>query len=604
MSWLLFCFLPGLAGASLVLARLIQRGGHIEPHRFGALRWCGAVALSVFAVTRPDPNRFAVWRSLVRDAPVAAQALAGLALALAPGVLIADAFVANGRSRRAIGLLAAASALWAVVYPQLPMHLSAPDFDDFFVVGKFVGATLPTWFNDKPFFAVWDYAYRALEPLARSGVLERFRINGWYALLYVVATGLWVERCLAALPDAIAPRVRRWVPWIATLHLGPVVLSHTLAYELPCAATILALSLLLERLRTSARAVDPLAIVAVLATARVLQAGGHNASAMAWLPVQAQGLLALRARGHGGGVLAWGAAIAASAAVDIGHRGFGALHGTARLFDRGRFEFVLRNGWAPLGVLVVMAAFHHRRAEGAGALGRWVADAWRAPRMTHTAACFLAAGAAIYLSANQDNLGLPIPGRWNMEQGRPWNFGTNHARYALFFYPALAALLAGAALPLRHIALPLLAAFPLCWNLAYVTHFYRSPPGFPLEEASYHRNTRYLAAARLRLAQRPREVTFLPIPRDHGDNFLARVAQPGLTVTPLCPTDRSTSDAPLLLSAHTLAVLDQERAPPELVRITTEDVALSPRDVVAAAPLAAWCARPALRPKAPEDITP
>ncbi|MFO0603390.1 MAG: hypothetical protein U0324_09465 [Polyangiales bacterium] len=592
-------FLPALAAASLGLAWALRRARWGE-RGGGTAAWLATLAFACLAVRWPDANRHRVWAALVRDAPVAAQSLAGVALALAPGVLVAEAWLASAPSRLAWALLAAACGAWAAVYPALPMHLSAPDFDDFFVVDKFLGVVARDWGNDKPFFTVWDYAYRALEPLAALSPLERFRVNGWFALVYTVGLGLWLRRCFEALPDGPA---RRALPWLLALHLGPVVLSHTLSYELPCGAWVVAVALLLERLHESSA--PPLAVIAALALARSLQAGGHNATAAAWLPVYAHGVLVLRARGASAGEVAWGVVLGASGAAGFARGELGAVTNTVSGFDAARFGRVLAWGWAPLAACVASAAAALRWREGAGAVKRWALDAWRAPRATHAAAVYLAAGAFIYLSANQDNLGLPRPGAFALERELPWDYGANHARYALFFYPALVAMLGAAALRAKPLGLALLALFPPWWNGAYVTRFYRPPPGHALIEGGYHGNSRYLALARARL-RGLRSVAYLPIPRDHGDHFLALAARPDLKVSSVCGRGVGPGE-PMIITSHTADVLRREGAPPGFAELAREDVTLTTAGALPPTALARWCERPSLRPRvhfSEEPITP
>lgn len=607
MPWIFFAFLPLLAAIAFGLAQAWRRAplrSDDTADGRGLHLFALALTLSVLAVSWPSSHRYRVWLYLVRDAPVALQSLAGLALALAPGVIAAEAWLDSKPSRAGNALLALATAAWTVFYATLPMHLSAPDFDDFFVVGKFIGAVEPDWLNDKPFFTVWDWAYRALEPFSRWGILERFRINGWFALVYIVATGLWVERCLDALPDTVAPRLRRPVAWLATLHLGPVVLSHTLAYELPSATAILTTSLLLERIRASSRRSAVLDALIVMAVARSLQAGAHNASSIGWLAVYAQGLMVMRARGATAGELVWAAVLAVSAASDVTHRETVALRDTARNFNPERLHDVTRYGLAPLAGLVGAAGLFHTVDAGLGGVWRWVLDAWRAPRTSHAAAASLAVGAAIYCFANQNNFGFPLPGQTAIARDKPWDYGPNHARYAMYFYPAFIALAVSLALRLRLLGLALLCVFPVAWNYAYLARFYRGSESYPPERASYHRNTRYLTAARAHLRPRPRVVAWIPIPRDHGDNFLARAAAPGIALWSVCSPTPRPPGAMLFVSAHTTSVLALERAPAALLRAPVDVVAVMSPDALDRAALTTWCARTDLHHNPREEDLP
>ncbi|MGH7295680.1 MAG: hypothetical protein ACRELB_12130, partial [Polyangiaceae bacterium] len=277
--------LLALAGLTLALA-LIHRLAARARHRYGpapgpplssglaglarAAGWASAALLTALAVTWPDGNTYERYEAMLVATPLRLQALAGLALAIVPGFVALEAWLARPRSRVAHFVLAAVVVAWAAIHARLPIHLSAPDFDDFFVVDKLASRIDPGWFNDKPLFTFWDFPYRWTLG-SGAGPLACFAINGWFALVYVVLTGLWLERALPELLGDKWPRspwIRAWLPWLAAFWLGPVVLSHTVAYELACAAWVLAACLVLEELRTAPRLPPAFLALAVLALAR------------------------------------------------------------------------------------------------------------------------------------------------------------------------------------------------------------------------------------------------------------------------------------------------------------------------------------------------
>lgn len=520
-----------------------------------AAAWLAALMLSVLAVSWPDGDSFAQWRFWLVTMPANTQRSLGLALALAPAYAVAQSWLAAPRSRTTHTLAAVACAAWVVFYARLPMHLSSQDFDDFFVVGKFVGAVTPGWFNDKPLFTFWDLPYRLYE--GTGDALERFRINGWFALVYLAAAGLWIERMLPDLLEpSLAARAPRWVPFAAALQLGPVVLSHSLFYELPCAAWVLSLSLLLERMRDAPTRPHTLEPVAVLALARLLQAGGHNATAMAWLPVYLHGFIVLRSLRASHGALAWAAALLASGVLDLVSRERG-VENVWHSFERSRLDVALVGGVIPL---LVALLWMWRRPRGDSPPAP-AARAWLMPSGVRAWHVYLLCGAAIYLAGNTAKFGIVVPGFSELCDGVPWDWATNHARYALFVYPFFVMLLVRLLLPRGNAGLAALAAFFVLWNLAYVTRFYAAPGGPRANDVSYQRNTRFLAAMRARLPELGggRTVAYLPIPRDHGDHYLARVADPSLDMVAACdPMTRLRPNLPLVLSGYTAHVIEKE----------------------------------------------
>lgn len=560
------------------------------------------LALTALAITWPDGNTYEAYRTGLWEVPFWVQWCIGLVLVLVPGYITVRAWVAVRRPPAAHALALAACATWTAVYARLRMHLSAADFDDFFVMGKFVRAVMPGWQNDKSLFTFWDYPYRVIEGAADP--MTRFRINGWFALVYVALVGLWLERALSGLlAPRLSPRVRAWLPWVAAMHLGPVVLSHTLHYELAAATWILVLCLVLERLRTGPDTPHELYVVAAVALARWLQAGGHNASAMGWMPVYLHGLLVLRQRGASAGAQVWVAVITASSALDILWRE--RAIGAASSFDHSLTRLTLQGGVLPL---VVALAWLWYRTPRSWSLRRFVAFTWRRPTITHVWLVYLLCGAAIYLAANQGRFGVPIPGSslsdprpWHLDDNQ-WHFATNHARYALFFYPFLVVLLARLLAPRGALGLAALGVCAIAWNAAYVVRFYDVPPEMSATEAAYRCNTRFLEVMRSRLPSlgSTDSAAFVPIPRDHGDHYLARVANPRLHMVPVCSSwARARPDLPVIISRHTAIVIGKDskesRSPLFVTARATalrEDVLVIRMRDLPPGDLDAWCARP------------
>jgi hypothetical protein len=537
----------------------------------------------------PDIHRYEAYRALLIDAPLAMQAFAGAALALVPGWIALRGWLAIERPRWAHLLLAAVCGAALLVHTRLPVHLSAPDFDDFFVVDKFTGAVQEGWQNDKPLFTIWDYPYRLIESAAALEPLDRFKINGWFALVYVLLLGLLLERALTDRLGQRWPRFSRWLPWLAALHMGPLVLSHGIPYELACATWILTTSLVLDWMRTAAGAPSWPLLLGTLACARWMQANGHAATAMGWAPVYAHGVLVLRRWRAPIVPQVWAAALLVSAAIDMVSRQ--RLGGTVGRLPGEKLLEILPWGIVPISLALVGLWWVRRPQDGA--FLRFVARTWTEPSGGHVWLAYLGAGAAIYFFANHETFGLVIPATRNVVWNMPWDFGVNHARYALFLYPSLVVLLAllllsrGGAL-----GLVILAAWAVAWNSPYVLTFYGGtaaagmsvigdhrtsllpesthrflgsvlgdPTGRRLPGVGYRRNSRFLEAARAlmpRLAGEP-VVAYVPLSRDHGDHYLVRAVDPKKAVVGACaPWARQRPELPLVVSDHTLDVLIED----------------------------------------------
>lgn len=516
----------------------------------------------------PDGKHFDDYCQWFLGVPMGAQIVLGALLAIGPGVIAYLAWRETPRPPAQLRWMLAGCALWTAIYAFLPVRLSAPDFDDFFVLAKFGGGVESNWHNDKPFFTAWDLPYRLT--MVGDDALARFRINGWFALLYVILTGLWLERLLPALLDReTAQRAPRWLPWVAAIHLSPVVLANALHYELAAATWILAIGIALERARTAPCCPSAVSVLAWLALARTLQAYGDNSNAIAWVPVFLHGVLVARRWGSTS-LLVGAVVILGSSWLDIGWREHRAIQTALRMEARQLIEVGV-GGVLPLSIGVWW--LWRSKSESMRARD-FIARALSRPARAHVWLTYLAAGAAVYLLANKSNFGVPIPGAMHLlarmadvvidGQVVVWTMASNHARYAGFFYPWLAALLLWLFLPRgRRGAVALIACAGL-WNLSYIVQFYGDTRRLSAVETTYGRNTIMLQAARealLRLEDAP-AVGYLPIPRDHGDHYLVRAVDPQRRVLSACAPEASEHpEIPLLVTGHTLRVIAESRAP-------------------------------------------
>jgi hypothetical protein len=271
--------------------------------------------------------------------------------------------------------------------------------------------------------------------------------------------------------------------------------------------------------------------------------------------------------------------------------------GAVDAFTRDEVHVVLFGGVFPLLAAVVWLwrAKHPR----------WnphtlLALAWRRPLQAHTWLVYFACGAAIYLVANHGKFGVPIPGWRTFWDAQQWDYATNHARYAMYFYPWLATLVLGVA-PRTRGGLVALGLVALAWNLAYVTRFYAAPRDVVPADLAYMSNNRYVDVARAARSSLPHEarVAWVPIPRDHGDHYLFLSVDPTWTLVSACTLDPvRDAHVPLLITDHTLGVtLKGERAVRLLdarhLQRRVRILRLHMRDLSSAA-LASWCAQPRL----------
>ncbi len=532
--------------------------------------------------------------------PLAIQAGLGLALVLVAGaftgLLVLHAFPSS--RARAVLLLGGIALLFA--QSALPIHLSAPDFDDLFTVDKFLGSTAPAWLNTKPDFCSYDFLYRVGDFFV-SGVsadrLARFRINAWFWVLYLANVLVLLRTTLAALAvERLGKHLVLFAALLAVSWLGPLVLSHTLAYELAGSTLFLLAFNLIEALRRSPASshVRAAAVALIAACALFLQSFNFDASSVCWGIVYVHALLVLR---HLAAplleriavVLALGAALWLILGRDPGrYVDPSDLKNPGQVID---YVMVL----LPVAVVLVVTW----RSVGGAAEMRTLFATLRGQMSEATAlAVYFLGGLVIYVHANQAKFGILFP---NRRRGFHWDYATNHARYGAFFFPFL--FTAWAYALLRHPRLTprtrfLALAFSwFAWNEPYVAEFYADPGETQGQHAPYRANDRTLAQAELLLAPRdPNETLgFLPIPRDHGDHFLLRAVRPQGAFSDLCRKPNDPAVQTVLFSWHTLDVLQESGVKTSIWRAGSppldmrRDVWLVPRAQFDPAWLNDWC---------------
>ena len=562
---------------------------------------CLAVALTAWSSLEHLAGNPLIYHEMLIALPLAAQGGIGLLLLLVASWLTGLLVLQTFPSPRARAVFALGALTVVLVHPLLPIHLSAPDFDDFFTVDKFIGSISPAWLNTKPDFCLSDFLYR-IGDLCVDGVaadrLERFRINAWFAVLYAANVAIVLQTALRSFAARqLGRRQSLFAGALALSWLGPVVLSHTLAYELAGATFFLLAFNSLEALRT--RAVDgrcaAIGVVLVLALGLTLQALNFDASSVCWAVVYVHGLLVLRdLRAPRLERLAGGVALLAGAWLVLG-RDPGRYVDPA---DLSKFQQMLDYLQVTLPIAVVLGVTWFS-AGGRDEITAFFRSLRAGTTRATAIALYFVGGFAIYLHANQGKFGLLFP---NRRRGFHWDYATNHARYAAFFFPFLCVAWAWALL--RHprltprVRLLLLAASWLAWNEPYILEFYADSGEVAGQHAPYRANDRTMTQLAGLLAPRdPSEVLgYLPIPRDHADHFLLRALWPQAAFTDICRArEPSSADLTVVLSWHTLDVLRENgvtgsiwRAdvrPPDLRR----EVWLVQRSQFAADWLNAWC---------------
>lgn len=571
--------LAPVALARAVLSR--RRDGDTTPSprgapvRFALELSALAVALAPIGLTRLVSPELAAdtwerYETVLLRWSAARQATLGLVLLGAASFttawLVADRVV---RPRARIAALGAVVA-WALVYSRMRMHLSAMDFDDFYVVDKHLGSILPDWNNDKPFFTPEDLLYRIADVVAptraRDEPLFRYRVNGWLFVLHTANVALVLRRVLGRVAvERLGRPLAAAACALGALPIGALVLSHSVLYEL-WAAVAVALSFnVIETLRESRHEYAPAAIVAWLGFGLLMATQSARANAFGWLAVLAHGVLALRslrARAH---LDATAMTVFAVLVIELVGRDLGRVLWSFDLLvvEPIRARNLLVGAGLPLLVaLAVAIAWAVRRGRSLVGARRLIAAAVGTPaRAAFT--IYLSFGMALYLLPNQGNFGVPLPG-W---ERIPWEFATNHARYSGFVYPFAAAAVGWVALRAPRFvgvrAVTLVAA-AFGWNQAYFGGFYCTTAPGASGMTTYRGNSALYEAARATLRDAPNRLAYLPLAGyDHGDHFLARAVRPTVEVSSVCDAGvREDATRVAVITRYTLHVLHGQASIP------------------------------------------
>jgi hypothetical protein len=446
--------------------------------------------------------------------------------------------------------------VWTLVYPFLHFHLSSPDFDDFFVIDKFLGSIGSDWANDKPFFTLYDYLYRVADLFFDTGTYPfiRFAVNGWLYILFMINLTLFLKRYLSKqAEDRLGSRAVIALG-LALGFIGPIVLSHSLHYELAGAVVFLLSVNVLESLRARERfeARHTGFVLAWCAMGLLIQTYSHNQLNLMWVAVfmHAAFVLAEKRTLHKVAPV-WALLLAASICLFI-------------LQHRNSFSYLTRSDSElyfifAISVIPVSAILIGVWLVRMKTLSRW----WmtRNPESTLLLIMILYFfwTFLLFLTPNKSNPGIPFP-LFNFH----WNWGTNHARYSILFYPFACLLIGHIVFKLRLSSARTLFIFALCallWNYSYLCGFYFSmTPGDGEDTGSaFQRNMRPYEALRQMPTPANVPVYYLPIHRDHGDHYLQAAVYPDRPVTSICQSENIPPLAQVILSRHTLAVLKEEK---------------------------------------------
>jgi hypothetical protein len=492
--------------------------------------------------------------------PLALQGLLGLVFVCGLGLATGLLFTA-GQPRRRWLIAAGAILAWVGLYGLLPFHLSASDFDDVFVLDKLLCSVLPYWHNNKPFFTLFDSLYRVSDIGFPADRFLRFRVNGWLVVLYELNLLVLLRRFLAQRArEAFGPGWAALGAALAMGNLGLLLLSHTLAYELAGSVCVLTACNLIEHLRSAGRRplLSTLAILFACGAGELLQIFSYPQYDAVWMVVCVHGALALPALGARKLQRASAWALAAASAA---------------LFLTTEQEAILTSlqphRWSSGAVAAVagLAAASAAAAawlirSGACAGRRRERPSWSIPRLMLP--LYAATTLALTLIPNQGHF---VPETF-------WVFAENHARYTSLSYPFIVLALGWLACRLRQalrsrLVPGLLAALVfLAWNVPYLRGFYLSKPR-PMDDdaaGAYGRNLRPILALDAALQGLPDlPLLYLPIPRDHGDHYLARAARPAAEVISVCGRGwRPGGPGRLVLSRNTLSVRRESGAVPPL----------------------------------------
>jgi hypothetical protein len=550
--------------ATLLAARLVAVALRAPaPLRKAAIR-VGALAPAVAAMAltayllgragllttdpfQPPADAFGLYRRLLCDLSPTVQGLLGLALLLPAGIVTLHALVRTFPGR-AVPAATIATVGFALAYPFLPFHLSAPDFDDVFVVDKFLCAIGPDWHNNKPFFTVYDFLYRVPGLLPGPAEIGRpFAVNGWLYLLFQANLLLVLHR-LVPWPRESGRSLPRIAAVLALSNLGGLVLAHTVHYELAGAVFLLTgfhfvASIIEDDLSVPARRSALLAFCALSALMVPLT---NKQMSILWMLGLVHGILGLsRAKALRS------EPVMPLLLVVLAGLSFVASNELHRQLDLARFQagFVVL-----LGAIALAAVLGVRRFFRSGAAGRFFVGLDERDYRRTVSTAYLLTTTLAFVLPNQHQIGLPVALTTH------WPLATNHARYSLPLYPFLAAAIGWGLRRLRNrtaLALTLAGSLFAAWNFSYLFGFYASSPAFGEGGPAFQRNLRPVMALAAQLEDDGSGPFFyLPIGRDHGDHFLLAAVRPGLIARNLCEASRDAlpETGRAIVSRHTLQV--------------------------------------------------
>jgi hypothetical protein len=558
--------LPGIAATTVALSFVAM----LMPYR-----WCYAVSAE---------DHYLRYRALLCELPLPIQSIIGLVLIVSMGVLTVQLFATE--VARKWWLTAAILVLaWCGVYSLLPFHMSAPDFDDFFIIDKFLCSLGYDWSNDKPFFTVFDYLFRVTDLAApgSAGPFFRFSVNGWVYVLFQLNLVVMLWRTLGRRATHALGHLGAAVALgFALVYLGPVVLAHGANYELSGTTLFLLSFNVLETLRM-AQAPDDRHAGAMLGWCSVgllIQSQSHNQMNAMWVAVLIHGALALvsvgRLRKH---LSLWCLLLCCSVLLFL-LRNRNAIGNVIRLSaDTANASF-----FAVLGVIVGSSVLALGWSRHTGRVKPWGRKTEAGDTALLVCGLYAGAGALLFVVPNQMVPGIPFP-----LFPTHWNMGTNHARYSAMLYPFVCLVFGMLVLSIkttRSCRLIAFAAMAFLWNQCYIAGFYSFNPDRDYTEgtsspfqrntklarhygsslcskvdtgSSFQRNMRPYVALEEELDRAPDgPFYFLPIPRDHGDHYLMCAVRPQSSITNLCGADPLPTSGRVLLSRHTLAVLESE----------------------------------------------
>lgn len=495
----------------------------------------------------PPADAFGLHRHLLCDLSPTFQGLLGLALLLPAGVVTLRVL---GRAfpRHALPAMIAATGTFALAYQILPFHLSSPDFDDVFLVDKFLCAIAPDWHNNKPFFTIYDFFYRVPGLLPGPPDLGLpFATNGWLYVLFQANLVLLLQR-LVPWPRASGRALPRIAALFALSNLGALALAHTVHYELAGAVLLMTGFHFVESvvdgdLSDAARRSTLRSFCAVCALMVPLT---NKQMSVLWMLGLVHGILAMSRVG----ALRTGPAGPLVLLVLSGFS-FLASNDLQVPFDPARWN---AHSAIVLGATVLAGALGIVGFLRSGAAGRFVRGIGANEYRRAVLATYLLTTTLAFVVPNQHQPGLPVAFTIH------WPLATNHARYSLPFYPFLVVAIGWGLRRLRArpaTALALGAAALTVWNFSYVFGFYTSSPGFGDGRPVFQRNLRPVQSLAAQLeADESGPFHYLPLSRDHGDHFLLAAVRPGEVARNLCEAVGGTlpEAGRVIISRNTLTV--------------------------------------------------